>query len=42
MTRRRARSLSQFERRRLRTQRILFSIIALLVIFSFIVTLVAR
>ncbi len=42
MTRRKAKPLSRFERRRLRIQQILFATIAVLVIFSFIVTLVAR
>lgn len=41
MSRRKVRPLSRFERRRLRVQRIIFAIIALLVIVSFIVTLVA-
>lgn len=42
MTRRKSRPLSRIERRRLRTQRILFSIVAVLVIASFIITLVTR
>ncbi len=42
MTRRKASPLSRSERRRLRAQQIIFSIIAVLVIASFIVTLVAH
>ncbi len=42
MTRRKAKPLSRFERRRLRVQQIIFSIIAVVVIASFIITLVAR
>lgn len=42
MSHRKPRPLSRSERRRLRAQQILFSIIAVLVIASFIVTLVAH
>ncbi|MEW6567434.1 MAG: hypothetical protein AB1449_04565 [Chloroflexota bacterium] len=42
MARKRSAPLSRYERRRLRTQQILFTIIAILVIASFIVSLVAR
>jgi hypothetical protein len=42
MAKRKARELTRFERRRIRTQQVLFGMIAVLVIASFVISLIAR
>ncbi len=42
MARKKSRDLTRTERRHLRTQQVLFSLLAILVIASFVISLIAR